>query len=69
MKCPECQSVTRTLESRAVSSYKRRKRRCMACGHRFLTYEFATGDLEKSFQLTIDVGFAQGQFKAKAVVK
>lgn len=41
MKCPNCESETRVLESRAIgdSTTVRRRRECRGCGHRFTTYE------------------------------
>jgi len=40
MTCPACQSVdTSVIDSRASRNGIRRRRRCLACQHRFTTYE------------------------------
>jgi transcriptional repressor NrdR len=41
MTCPQCQSPTRVLESRAADAgaATRRRRECSSCGHRFTTFE------------------------------
>ena len=43
--CPECQAETRVLESRSAKegSSVRRRRQCTGCGHRFTTFERASG--------------------------
>jgi len=41
MECPNCQSNTRVLESRAAQDGRavRRRRECTSCGERFTTFE------------------------------
>ena len=42
MRCPRCDSSTKTLETRRVpDGAVRRRRECTSCGHRFTTYERA----------------------------
>jgi transcriptional repressor NrdR len=42
VKCPRCDSPTKTLETRRVpDGAVRRRRECSNCGHRFTTYERA----------------------------
>ncbi len=42
MKCPYCSgSESRVLDSRSVDEGVRRRRKCLACGARFTTYERA----------------------------
>ena len=41
LPCPRCQAGSETIETRVVRGgiALRRRRRCMACGYRFTTYE------------------------------
>lgn len=39
MKCPECQSSTRVIDSRKTDSTTKRIRECWVCKARFTTYE------------------------------
>ena len=42
MKCPYCQSEkTKTLDSRSMTDYVRRRKLCMSCELRFTTMEYA----------------------------
>lgn len=37
--CGKCGGFTRVLECRGSKEYRRRRRECKDCGHRFTTYE------------------------------
>lgn len=39
MRCPECNGVTRVMETKADTFGMRRKRECNVCGYRFFTLE------------------------------
>lgn len=39
MKCPDCNSRTKTVDSRLKGYFVRRKRRCLECSEEFITHE------------------------------
>lgn len=48
MACP-CGNKTRVIDSRAFKAYVRRRRKCLACGARFSTYEYRATTLDAMF--------------------
>ena len=48
MKCPTCSSTTKTLDTREVDRYVRRRRQCLSCRRRFTTAEGVVDDYASS---------------------
>ena len=50
MDCPKCQSPsTKVYDSRPMDNGQRRRRKCLACNHRFTTNETVVGKKKDYF--------------------
>ena len=47
MTCPVCGGKAHVLESRSDGETVRRRRECLECGHRFITQEMDTDQMDR----------------------